>query len=341
MKAVTIVTHGGVEGLEVAQVPDPPRPTADRIRVRVHAAALNRADILQRLGRYPAPPGFPANIPGLEFAGEVDEVGEEVRAWQKGQRVFGLTGGGAQAEYVTVPESTVTEIPANLNWTEAAAVPEVFITAHDALFTQAKLKMGERVLIHAAGSGVGTAAIQLAHVAGATVYGTSRTADKLQKARPLGLDESIDVGNSPDKFAQAVREWTSGAGVHVILDLVGAAYLKANLESLASKGRLMFVGTTSGAKAELDLSTVMGKRARLTGTFLRARTTEEKALATSLFAAHVVPLLARGMVRPIVDSVYSIDEVRAAHERLESNESFGKVVLTIVNDSSQGAEARP
>lgn len=331
MKAVTIVAFGGVEGLEVRQVPALPRPTADRVRVRVHAAALNRADILQRLGRYPAPPGFPTNIPGLEFAGEVDEVGEEVRAWQKGQRVFGLIGGGAQAQYVTVPESTVREIPANLNWTEAAAVPEVFITAHDALFTQAKLKMGERVLIHAAGSGVGTAAIQLAHAAGATVYGTSRTADKLKKARPLGLDESIDVGNTPDKFAEAVREWTSGAGVHVILDLVGAAYLKANLASLAPKGRLMFVGTTSGAKAELDLSTVMGKRARLCGTFLRARRTEEKALATSLFAAHVVPLLARGVVRPIVDSVYSIDDVRAAHQRLESNESFGKVVLTIAN----------
>ncbi len=329
MKAVTIVTHGGVEGLEVRQVPDPPRPTANRVRVRVYAAGLNRADILQRLGRYPAPPGFPANIPGLEFAGEVDEVGDEVQAWKTGQRVFGITGGGAQAQYVTVPESTLAEIPANLNWTEAAAVPEVFITAHDALFTQAKLKMGERVLIHAAGSGVGTAAIQLAHVAGATVYGTSRTAEKLQQARSLGLDESIEVGNTPDKFAQAVRESTSGAGVHVILDLVGAAYLKANLDSLASKGRLMFVGTTSGAKAELDLSMVMGKRARLVGTLLRARTTEEKALATSLFAAQVVPLLARGMVRPIVDSVYSIDAVRAAHERLESNESFGKVVLTI------------
>ncbi|HEY3027933.1 MAG TPA: NAD(P)H-quinone oxidoreductase [Pyrinomonadaceae bacterium] len=329
MKAVTIVTHGGVEGLEVRQVPDPPRPSADRVRVRVHAAALNRADIHQRLGRYPAPPGFPTNIPGLEFAGEVDEVGDEVQAWKTGQRVFGITGGGAQAQYVTVPESTVTEISANLNWTEAAAVPEVFITAHDALFTQAKLKMGERVLIHAAGSGVGTAAIQLAHAAGAIVYGTSRTAGKLQRAGPLGLDESIDVGNTPDKFAQAVREWTSGAGVHVILDLVGGAYLKANLDSLASKGRVMFVGTSSGAKAELDLSTVMGKRARLTGTLLRARATEEKALATSLFAAHVVPLLARGVVRPIVDSVYSIDEVRAAHERLESNETFGKVVLTI------------
>ena len=331
MKAVTIVAHGGVEGLEVRQVPEPPRPTADRVRVKVHAAALNRADILQRLGRYPAPPGFPTNIPGLEFAGEVDEVGDEVQAWKTGQRVFGITGGGAQTQYVTVPESTVAEIPANLNWTEAAAVPEVFITAHDALFTQAKLKMGERVLIHAAGSGVGTAAIQIAHAAGATVYGTSRTADKLQKARPLGLDESINVGNNPDKFAAAVREWTAGTGVHVILDLVGAAYLKANLESLAPKGRLMFVGTTSGAKAELDLSTVMGKRAHLIGTVLRARSAEEKARATGLFAAQVVPLLARSLVRPIVDSVYSIDEVRAAHERLESNKSFGKVVLTIAD----------
>ena len=185
------------------------------------------------------------------------------------------------------------------------------------------------MLIHAIGSGVGLAAVQLARAIQAVPYGTSRTADKLQRARPLGLDESIDMGNTPDKFAEAVREWTSGAGVHVILDLVGAAYLKANLESLAPKGRLMFVGTTSGAKVDLDLSTVMGKRARLTGTFLRARATEEKAFATSLFAAHVMPLLARSVVRPIVDSVYSIDDVRAAHERLESNESFGKVVLTI------------
>lgn len=329
MKAVTIVKHGGVEGLEVREVPDPPRPTADRVRVRVHAAALNRADILQRLGRYPPPPGFPTNIPGLEFAGEVDQVGEEVRAWKAGQRVFGITGGGAQAEYVTVPENTLAEIPANLDWPEAAAVPEVFITAHDALFTQANLKMGERVLIHAAGSGVGTAGIQLAHAAGATVYGTSRTEDKLQRAKSLGLDKSIAVSGGPDAFAAAVHEWTGGQGVQVILDLVGAAYLKANLEALAPKGRLMFVGTTSGAKAELDLSKVMGRRARLIGTVLRARSAEEKARATRLFDAHVVPLLAHSVVRPIVDSVYSMDGVRAAHERLESNESFGKVVLMI------------
>src|SRR5688572_25947194 len=331
MKAVVIVAHGGIEGLEVREVSDPPPPSADRVQVRVQSAALNRADILQRLGRYPAQPGVPPDIPGLEFAGEVQQVGDEVRAWKKGQRVFGITGGGAQAEYVTVPESTLAEIPENLQWSEAAAVPEVFITAHDALFTQAELKLGERVLIHAAGSGVGTAAIQLAHAAGATVYGTSRTAEKLQKAKQLGLSESVEVGETPEKFAAAVRQWTSGAGVNVILDLVGGAYLKANLAALSPMGRLMLVGTTSGAQAELDISIVMGKRLRLTGTVLRARSTEEKARATRLFAAHVIPLLARGVVHPIIDSVYPVNEVRAAHARVESNESFGKVVLTIAD----------
>jgi NADPH2:quinone reductase len=196
MKAVTIVSHGGVEGLEVREVETPPSPTADRVRVRVHAAALNRADILQRQGRYPAPAGVPQNIPGLEFAGEVDQVGESVRAWQPGQRVFGITGGGAQAEYVVTPQNALAEIPANLNWTEAAAVPEAFITAHDALFTQAKLRMGENVLIHAAGSGVGTAAIQLARATGARAFGTSRTADRLERDKPLGLVGSA-VFNDP------------------------------------------------------------------------------------------------------------------------------------------------
>src|SRR5229473_1630351 len=198
MKAINIVSFGGVEGLEIREVADAPHATLDRVRVRVRAAGLNRADILQRLGRYPAPPGYSQDIPGIEFAGEVSEAGDEVRRWKVGDRVFGIIGGGGQAEFVTLPESHLAEIPANLDWAQAASIPEVFMTAHDALFTQAKLKMGERVLIHAAGSGVGTAAIQLAHVAGATVYGTSRTADKLQQARPLGLDEAIDVCNTPD-----------------------------------------------------------------------------------------------------------------------------------------------
>ena len=329
MRAVIIVSHGGVEGLEVREVERPADATADRVRVRVRAAALNRADILQRRGRYPAPPGAAQNIPGLEFAGEIDQIGEEVRAWHAGQRVFGITAGGAQAEYVVVPENTLVEIPANLNWAEAAAVPEAFITAHDALFTQAGLEMGESVLIHAAGSGVGLAAIQLTHAAGATAYGTSRTPEKLASARAYGLEESIAVGQDASVFADAVRRWANGAGVNVVLDLVGGSYLAANLDALAPRGRLLFVGTTGGASATLDFGMVMRKRLRLIGTVLRTRSAEEKARATRRFAAHVVPLLARGVVRPVIDKIYNMDEVRAAHQRLESNASFGKVVLMI------------
>jgi NADPH:quinone reductase len=329
MRAVVIVSHGGVEALEVRETDLPPEPRADRVRVRVRAAGLNRADILQRLGRYPAPPGTVKDIPGLEFAGEVEQTGEEVRAWRVGQRVFGITAGGAQAEYVIVPQSSLSEIPPNLDWAEAAAVPEVFITAHDALFTQAALEMGERVLVHAAGSGVGTAAIQLARAAGALPYGTSRTSEKLERAREYGLEEGVAVGDRPALFTEAVREWTNGAGAGVILDLVGGAYLQANLEALAQRGRLMLVGTTAGASAQFDFGVVMHKRLTIIGTVLRARSTEEKALATRRFAEHVVPMLASGAVRPVVDKIYSIDEVRAAHERMESNASFGKIVLMI------------
>jgi putative PIG3 family NAD(P)H quinone oxidoreductase len=329
MKAITIKSFGGVEGLEVREVPDAPPVTLDRVRVRVRAAGLNRADILQRLGRYPAPPGYPQDVPGIEFAGEVSEVGDEVRMWKVGDRVFGIIGGGGQAQYVTVPENHLAPVPTNLDWAEAAAVPEVFMTAHDALFTQCGLTIGERVLIHAAGSGVGTAAIQLVQATGAFAYGTSRTADKLERAKEFGLIESAVAGADPMEFVAAVKNWTNDAGVDVVLDLVGAAYLKANLAALAMKGRLIFVGTTSGSKAEIDFSVAMSKRLRIMGTALRIRSREEKATATRLFAEQVVPLLASGAVRPVIDRVFPMAEVGAAHERIESNESFGKVVLMI------------
>ncbi|MEK6280043.1 MAG: NAD(P)H-quinone oxidoreductase [Acidobacteriota bacterium] len=329
MKAVVITTYGGIEVLEVREVETPAPPTADRVRVRVRASSLNRADILQRLGHYPAPPGAPKDIPGLEFAGEVDLVGEEVQTWKKGQRVFGITGGGAQAEFVTVPENHLAEIPSNLDWAEAAAVPEVFITAHDALFTRANLRSGETMLVHAAGSGVGSAAVQLARAAGARTFGTSRTADKLERAKQYGLSESVVVSETPESFVTATQEWTNGRGVNVIIDLVGAPYLEANLKALATLGRMVLVGTTAGAKATLDFGLMLRKRASVIGTVLRARTTEEKATATRLFANHVVPLLADGSVRAVVDRVYRLQEVREAHTRMESNESFGKIVLMI------------
>jgi NADPH2:quinone reductase len=329
MKAVTISAAGGPDVLQVNEVETPPLPTADRVRVRVRAAGVNRADVYQRRGHYPAPPGFPQNIPGLEFAGEVEAVGDEVRTLKIGQRVFGIIAGGAQAEYVVVPENHLAEIPANLDWPEAAAVPEVFITAHDALFTRANLRAGETMLVHAAGSGVGTAAIQLARAAGAKTFGTSRTSEKLERAKAYGLSNAIALGGDPQALIAPVMEWTGGHGVNVIIDLVGAAYLEANLNALAPQGRLVLVGTTAGAKAILDFSLAMGKRLTIVGTMLRGRSLEEKATATRLFSEQVVPLLAKGVVRPVIDRVYKMEDIREAHARMESNESFGKIVLVM------------
>ena len=332
MLAVKIVPEEGGGRLEVREV-ERPAARADRVRVRVRAAGLNRADLLQKGGRYPAPPGAPADIPGLEFAGEVEQVGEEARAWRTGRRVFGITAGGAQAEYVVVPENHLAEIPEGLSFEEAAAVPEAFITAHDALFTQGGLRTGERVLVHAVGSGVGTAAAQLARAAGAgAVYGTARTPEKVERAREFGLDEGVVVGDRPEVFAEAVRAWTKGAGADVVLDLVGASYLDANLEALSPRGRLLLVGTLGGASAPLDFRRVMGKRLRIIGTVLRARSAEEKAAAVRHFAAQVVPLFSRLNLRPVLDAALPLAEVSAAYARLESNETFGKVVLKMMND---------
>jgi putative PIG3 family NAD(P)H quinone oxidoreductase len=328
MKAVVITRPGGIEVLEIREVEDAAAATADRVRVRVRASALNRADVLQRMGRYPPPAGAP-DIPGLEFAGEVEEPGPEVREWQIGDRVFGICAGGAHAEYVTVPSGHLARIPSNLNWAEAASVPEVFMTAHDALFTQANLQPGESVLVHAVGSGVGTAAIQLILAAGARAFGTSRTAAKLEQAKEYGLDASCVIDGEPLALVDPVKGWTGGTGVDVVLDLVGAAYLEANLRVMALKGRMIHVGTTSGSKASLDLGLVMSKRLTLRGTVLRARTVEEKATVTRLFAKHVVPLLANGSVRPVIDRTYKLEDVGDAHARMESNENFGKIVLVI------------
>lgn len=324
MQAIVITQQGEVALQEVGT---PPPPAADRVRVRVRAAGVNRADLMQRAGKYPPPPGYPADVPGLEFAGEVESLGEAARRWKIGDRVCGITAGGGQAEFVVVPESSLARIPAALDFASAAALPEVFITAHDALFTRAALQMGERVLIHAAGSGVGTAAVQLAHAAGAIVYGTSRTADKLERLRNLGLDESIPVAGAAEAFVEVVDRLTNKAGVDVILDLVGGAYFPANLRALAPRGRLVCVGLTAGAKSEIDLALVLRKRATIIGTVFRARSIEEKAEAVRRFAAHVVPLVEQGKVRPVIEQVYTAADVPAAYEHLESNRSFGKIIL--------------
>jgi putative PIG3 family NAD(P)H quinone oxidoreductase len=326
MQAVWISAFGGPEVLEIRTV-GKPLFNDDHVLVRVRASSLNRADLLQRQGKYPPPPGFPAEIPGMEFAGQVAEVGSSVRRWKPGQRVFGLTGGGAHAEYVVTYENLLAEIPANLDWAQAAAVPEVFITAHDALWTQAQLRPGETVLIHAVGSGVGLAAVQLARAIQAVPYGTSRTAGKIEQAKPLGLEDGLVVSDNFDDLATAAEKWTAGKGINVLLDLVGGPYVKASQKAMAHKGRMLLVGTVAGGSYELDARYVMSKRLQIRGTVLRARSLEEKIAATRLFAAEVAPLLARGVLRPNVDSVFSLAEIAKAHQRLESNESFGKVVV--------------
>src|SRR6266699_4395618 len=324
MRAVVITRPGGPEVLEVQEV-ETPEPVGDYVRVRVRASGVNRADLLQRAGAYPAPPGSPSNIPGLEFAGEVDAVGPLVRMWKPGQRVMGLVGGGGQAQYILVHEGLLVEIPDNLDFVQAAGVPEVFMTAHDALFTQAGLQMGERVLIHAAGSGVGTAAIQLAHATGATTFGTSRTPSKLEKAKELGLD----FGLSNKNFAEEVKRLTDGKGVHVVLDFIGAAYLEQNLEALTTWGRIVFLSTMGGTQANINLGMLMSKRISMRGVTLRTRTLEEKMAATRRFATSVLPLLANGKVKPIIEHVYSLEEIGAAHAVMAENKNFGKLVVRV------------
>ena len=324
MRAIVISRPGGPEVLEVQDV-ETPEPVGEQVRVRVRASGVNRADLLQRAGGYPAPAGSPAHIPGLEFAGEVDALGPLVRTWKVGQRVMGLAGGGAQAEYIVVHEGMLVEIPQNLDFVQAAGVPEVFMTAHDGLFTQAGLQMGERVLIHAVGSGVGTAAIQLAHAAGATVFGTSRTPGKLERAKELGLDIAL----SDQNFAAEVRRLTDGNGVHVVLDFVGAAYMEQNLEALGMWGRMVFLSTMGGAQANVNLGMLMGKRISIRGVTLRTRTLEEKLAVTRRFATHVLPLLASGKVRPIIEQVYTMEQVAEAHRVMGENKNFGKLIVRI------------
>ncbi|HVU70820.1 MAG TPA: NAD(P)H-quinone oxidoreductase [Ktedonobacteraceae bacterium] len=324
MKAAIIARPGGPEVLEIREVARP-EPVGEQVRVRVKAAGVNRADLLQRAGHYAAPADSPQDIPGMEFAGEVEAVGSLARIWKPGQRVMGLVGGGAQAEYVLIHEGLLTEIPDNLNFIEAAGVPEVFLTAHDALFTQAGLSMGERVLIHAIGSGVGTAALQLAKATGATVFGTARTPAKLARARELGLD----AGFSPQSFAADIQAQTGGQGVQVVLDFVGAAYLEQNVQALANWGRMVILATMGGTNANLNIGLLMSKRISLKGVTLRTRTLDEKLAVVRAFNHAVLPLLASGKVKPIIESTYPLAEIGAAHVAMSENRNFGKIILTL------------
>jgi NADPH:quinone reductase-like Zn-dependent oxidoreductase len=263
----------------------------------------------------------------MEFAGEVAEVGAGVTLWSEGDRVFGIAGGGANAEFLTAHERTVAAMPDELSWTEAAAVPEAFMTVHDALVTQAGVRASEHVLVHAVGSGVGLAAVQLARAVGAIPFGTARTKDKIERAREYGLEDGVAVAEDLDVIATEVVRWTRGAGANVVLDLVGGAYTAASVRAAAPLARILLIGTVAGGSATIPLGMVLSKRLMLRGTVMRARPLEEKITVTRAFAAQVVPLLARGILRPVIDRVFPLDKLAEAHAYLESIASFGKVVI--------------
>ena len=328
MKAVLFGGKGGPEVIEWRDAADP-APARGEVLVRVRAAALNRADLLQRRGLYPPPPGTREDIPGLELAGEVVGVGAGVTAWKAGDRVMAIASGEAQAELTVVHERMLLRVPEGLSLEDAGAIPEAGVTSHDALFTLGGLRPGWPVLVHAVGSGVSTVAVQIAKAAGATVIGTSRTADKLERARALGIDHGILVGKDEPRFADEVRRLTGKRGCPLVLDFVGAPYAAENLAALAPGGRIVVIGTMGGAKPTIDLSLLMRTRATIVGTVLRPRPLEEKIAATQAFARDVLPLVAAGRVKPVVDAVLPAARVREAHERLERNESFGKLVLAL------------
>lgn len=296
-----------------------PEPVADEVLVRAAGSGINRADLLQVRGGYPAPPGWPDDIPGLEVAGTVAAVGNKVVRVKVGDRVFGIVGGGGHATHVLTRESLLAPVPENLDLVTAGGIPEVFLTAHDALLSQGGLRAGERVLVHGVGSGVGTAAVQLIRALGATSIGTARTTAKLERAAELGLDEGVKA--SAD-MAPEIGE------VDVVLDLLGGAYVALDVRVCRPRGRIVLVGLIAGGTAKVDLGLVLRKRLTITGTVLRSRPEHEKALATAAFAKSVVPLLKRGALAPVIDRIIPLAQAQDGYDAMNANETFGKIVLS-------------
>lgn len=321
MRAVVMSRPGDPDALEVREVADPVAGKGE-VLVKVYASGINRADLLQVRGGYPVPPGAPKDILGLEYAGTVEAVGPGVHRWEPGQRVMGILGGGGYAERVVVHERTCVEVPDGVDLMSAGAIPEAYFTAFDAVFRQAGLAAGETLLIHAVGSGVGTAALQMARRAGARTIGTSRTPEKLRAAKGLGLEWAFGAD-----WLDGVMDVTEGRGVEVILDLVGAPYLADNQKAVAMLGRHVVVGVPGGAKTEIDLRAMMMKRASIRGTVLRARPLEEKAALAQEFAARMVGGFLDGSLVPVIHRIFPADQVLEAHACMRGNENFGKILL--------------
>ena len=325
MQAALNLNAEGPEGLRFTEVASPV-PGPDEILVKVQATALNRADLMQTMGFYPAPPGAPADIPGLEYAGTVAAVGARVRRWKTGDRVMGLVAGGAWAEELVTHEREAIAIPELLSFSDAAALPEAFSTAFDALVLQAGMTVNSEVLIHAVASGVGTAALQLCQLFGAKAIGTGRNEKKLARAATMGLTRSILVKDGV--FSAKVKQLTAGRGCDIALDLVGGDWFAETIDAMAPQGTVMLVGLVAGASAEVPLRSLLGKRVRVQGTALRSRNLEEKIVVARAFEQRLVPSFASGQLKPVIDAVLPMAELTPALQRLASNDSFGKLVLT-------------
>ena len=324
MKAIVVDGDGKTaDSLRIAEAPDPVAGD-EEVLLRVHATALNRADIMQRMGGYPPQHGA-SKILGLELAGEVIEVGARVRSLAVGDRVYGLSGGGGYAELAALHESLAMPIPAGLSYHEAASIPEVFFTANTAVRTLAETQPGERLLVHAGGSGVGIAAIQIGRLIGAEVWTTAGSAEKCERAAELGAQVTINYRE--ESFADVVRERTDGRGVDAILDVIGRDYWESNLRSLATAGRLVLVGLMGGAVAETNLGVILSKRLRIYGTVMRSRPLIDRAAITRDYREHLEPAIVAGQMRPIIDSVFPLREAAAAHRYMEENRNFGKILL--------------
>lgn len=325
MKAVVLREHGGPEVLQIEDVSSPTFGAED-ILVSVAATALNRADLLQRMGFYPNPFPQGPEIPGLEFAGTVKAVGERVTAWKVGDKVMGIVSGGAYAEELVLHERQAMAVPAGMSLHDAAAIPEVFITAWDALVVQGGLTSGRWAMVHAGASGVGTAAIQICKAIGARIIVTC-SAGKVQSCKDLGADVVVDY--TTQDFVEEVQRATNGSGVDVILDVIGGDYVERNVASLAVKGHIIQVGVMAGKPLPFNVGLLLGKRASITGTVLRARPLDEKIAITQRFIAEMLPLFGTGALKPVIDSSYPIADIAKGHEFMASNGNVGKIVIDI------------
>ena len=327
MKAIVVDPPGkNADSLRLDEVPDP-QPSDEEVLIRVHATALNRADMMQRMGSYPAQHGA-SEILGLELAGEVIEAGSQVSGLSVGDRVYGLSGGGGYAELATLHQSLAMPIPDALTYHEAASIPEVFFTANTAVRTLGETLPGERLLIHAGGSGVGIAAIQIGRLIGAEVWITAGSEEKCERARELGADVTINYREQD--FAEVIREETGGQGVNVILDVIGRDYWEANLRSLSTAGRLVLVGLMGGAVAETNLGMLMQKRLRIHGTVMRSRPLIDRAEITRDYQRHLEPAIVNGDMKPVIDSVFPLSKAAEAHQYMAENRNFGKILLDCI-----------